>query len=120
MKSINYENLNSLFQWMDFIVNKKDVYLEDIDCNLKIFGEGDNSYLVINLYESENRSIEYYFKPDNPDDGLIALISLLNNFKFSLKELLEKLPSQNYVEDDIGCYSSFNGIKVFKEKVISN
>ncbi|WP_444935083.1 hypothetical protein [Microbulbifer sp. JTAC008] len=120
MKSISYENLNSLYQWMDFIVNEKDVSLDDVDCNLKIFGEGDDAYLVINIYEGESNSTEYYFKPDNPENGLLPLISTLAEFNFSAKEMLEKLPSQKYTEDDIGCYSIFKGMKIFKEIVVSN
>ncbi len=120
MKAISCENLNSLYQWMDFIVNKKEASMESIDCNFKVFGEGDGAYLIINVYGSETSSTEYYFKPDNPENGLMALISFLSIFKFSSKDLVEKLPFQDYVEEDVGCYSTFNGIKIFKEEVISN
>ena len=85
-----------------------------------IFGEGDDAYLVVNVYGSDTNSTEYYFKPGDTENGLMALISCMSNFDFSLKELLEKLPFQNYVEDDIGCYASVNGIKIFKENVVSN
>jgi len=120
MKAISYEDLNSLYQWMSFIVNEKDVDMSSIDCNLKIFGEGDNTYLVINMYGKDTNSTEYYFKPDDKENGLMALISCMSNFNFSLKELLENLPNQNYVERDVGCYASVNGIKIFKENVVSN
>lgn len=120
MKAISYEDLNSLYQWMDFIVNEKDIGVGSIDCNLKIFGEGDDAYLVVNVYGSDTNSTEYYFKPDDTENGLMVLISFMSNFNFSLKELLEMLPFQNYVEDDIGCYASVNGIKIFKENVVSN
>lgn len=117
---MSYESLNSLYQWIDFIVNKKDVDIDSIDCNLKIFGEGDDTYLVINVYGNETNSTEYYFKPDDTENGLMALISCMRHFNFSLKELLEKLPTQKYIEEDIGCYASVNGIKIFKEIVTSN
>ena len=120
MKAIGYEDLNSLYQWMDFIVNEKNVDMGSIDCNLKIFGEGDDAYLVVNMYGSDSNSTEYYFKPDDKENGLMALISCMSNFNFSLKELLETLPFQAYVEDDVGCYASVNGIKIFKENVVSN
>lgn len=120
MKTISYKDLNSLYQWMDFIVNEKDVNMDSIDCNLKIFGEGDDAYLVINVYDNDSNSTEYYFKPDDTENGLMSLIFYMSNFNFSLKELLEKLPSQNYVEEDSGCCASVNGMKIFKENVVSN
>ncbi|MBJ7554439.1 hypothetical protein [Marinomonas spartinae] len=120
MKANSYEDLSSLYQWMDFIVNEKDIDMSSIDCNLKIFGDGDDAYLVINVYGSDTNSTEYYFKPDDTENGLMALISCVRSFNFSLKELLEKLPFQNYVENDVGCYASVKGIKIFKENVVSN
>lgn len=120
MKAISYEDLNSLYRWMDFIVNEKDIDLGGIDCNLKIFGEGDDAYLVVNMYGSDTNSTEYYFRPEDTANGLMALISCISNFNFSLKELIEKLPIQNYVEGDSGCYAVVNGIKIFKEIVASN
>ncbi|KEQ19743.1 hypothetical protein [Endozoicomonas numazuensis] len=120
MKAINYEDMSSLYQWMDFIVNEKDVSVESIDCHLKVFGEGDDTYLVVNIYDNDKSSTEYYFKPVDGKNGLMSLVSLMSDFDFSLKKLLEKLPFQNYVEVDAGCCVSVNGIKIFKEKIVSN
>lgn len=120
MKNVTTKDLNSLHQWMEFIVNDKDVALSDIDSNLKMFEDGDDAYLVINIYDGDSSSTEYYFKPDTSINGLLALVSMLSGFNFSVEQLLNELPFKNYEEDEAGFYWQCEGIKVFKEGVVSN
>ncbi len=62
MLNIEADDLDELFKWLDFIVNKRDVYIESEDIHLKIFGEGNESYLIVNCYLSVEESIERSFK----------------------------------------------------------
>lgn len=114
------ENLNNLYQWMDFIVNKKDVFLNSDNCHLQIFNEDDNSYLVINVYSDNTHSTEYYFQPSESENKLMSLVLLLGHFDFSLKKLIKTLPKQNYIEGDMGCYLEIANIRIFKEDVMAN
>ncbi|MDV2081065.1 hypothetical protein [Marinobacter xestospongiae] len=120
MKTIEYEDLDGLCKWIDFFVNEREVWLEKTDCQLKMFGDGDDSYLVINEYSGESNSTEYFFKPDENENNLMALIFLLKQFGFCLEALLKRLPELDYIDEDIGCYASISGIKIFKDHVVSN
>ncbi|GAB2190963.1 hypothetical protein MAH1_25710 [Sessilibacter sp. MAH1] len=120
MKVINRKDICNLYQWMEFIVNVKDTYVDDTNCHLKIFDDQDSSYLVINIYNNNTTATEYYFKPESSKNYLYSLISCLKEFNFSLEVLLESLSELEFTDDDTGYFSTINDIQMFKETIVSN
>lgn len=120
MKTIEYKHLNSLYAWMDFIVNEKDILLAGEDCHLKIFGEDDSAYLLINAYDSDSSAVEYYLKAADGVNGVFGLISLLAQFHFSVNALLEALPALNYSDTQSGYCAVLGDMQIFRESVKSN
>lgn len=120
MKTIESTELNSLYAWMNFIVNEKDILLTADDCHLKVFGDDDFAYLLVNVYDGDSKSVEYFLKAEEGINGLFALIFLIEQFSFSVKDFLEALPGLNYLDAENGCYAALGGMKVFREVVQSN
>lgn len=120
MKIIEPTELNSLYAWMNFIVNEKDILLTANDCHLKVFGDDDFAYLLVNVYDGDSKSVEYYLKAEEGINGLFALISVVQQFSFSVKDFLDALPALDYRDAESGCYAVAGDMKIFREVVESN
>lgn len=120
MQRIEVGELHTKEKWDELIDNSKELVLEDVDGSLNVFGEGDDIYLVVNLYQSDSSSTEYFFKSINEENPRTALYALLEEKGFSLSSLLELITTANYVDEDMGEVLISGQIKIFREQVTSN
>jgi len=120
MKSIVSTDINNLYQWMDLIVNKKEVILDDIDASINLYGNDDSIYLLINIYQNDSKSTEYLFKPSTNINALSALVFLLESVDYSLNSLINKIETAEYISGDLGNILTLGKINIYKELVISN
>ncbi len=119
MLNIEADDLDELFKWLDFIVNKRDVYIESEDIHLKIFGEGNESYLIVNCYLSVEESIEYYFKPDESAYSLEIVLNYIKLCDYSLSQLIKNLGSLDFKYSEAGYYASVDKGRIFKLELTS-
>ena len=120
MANIVSTDINNLYQWMDLIVNKKEITLDDTDASINFYGDDDSTYLVINVYQNDSNSTEYFFKPLTDTNGLSALVSLLDSIDYSLSSLINKIETAEYISESIGNVLTLGEINVYKESVTSN
>ncbi len=120
MQSIEVGKLHTKGQWEELIASLKQCELKDVDGSLNVFGEGDDIYLVVNLYQSDSCTTEYVFKSNTEENPRAALFSLLENKGFSLASLLELITTANYVDEEMGEVLISGQIKIFREQVTSS
>ncbi|GLQ29955.1 hypothetical protein [Litoribrevibacter albus] len=116
MKTVKVSELSTKEQWIEFIDITKELTLKDLDGALDIYGEDEEVYLVINLYQNESSSIEYFFKPLIEQESRMALLSLLEENNFSLSALLNLILTSSYIEEEMGQVLIFDQIKIFRER----
>ena len=87
----------------------------DINVAINVFGEGDSSYLVINVYQSDSESIEYTFISASDESKTDQLLGALKVIEYSLSRLLSLLSDSKYLADESGEYFNFESLKVYRE-----
>lgn len=113
------DDLDNLFKWLDFIVNKRDVYVESENIHLKMFGEQNESYLIINCYQSTEKSIEYYFKSHESCDSLEFILNYVKLCDYSVPKLVQSLDSLDFKYSEAGDYTSVDKGRIFKAELTS-
>ncbi len=120
MISLGVDKLNDVYQWLDFIVNTKDVYIESENTHLKLHCELNTQYLVINYYMSDNEAIEYYFKSNKDANSLEMILDYVKSNDYSVAKIIKNLHLLDYKRSNAGNYAVVNGGKIFMTKVKSN
>lgn len=112
MQELNSKNLSCLTDWLNFIINQKEVHSEDLDVTLNAYGAGDDSYLVANHYINDSECFEYTFLSAS-SNKLLSLLESLSEVSFSLKSLIDYLSSADKKEDEAGFYIDLKEIKIY-------
>ncbi len=92
--------------WALVLVNNDDNFaVPDANTFIDFHGEGDGTYLVINVKTSKTSSIEYVFlAADEANEGksIILIFDFLKTVNYSLHELLLWLANAEYKPTEIG------------------
>ncbi|MBH0058335.1 hypothetical protein I6F65_15350 [Pseudoalteromonas sp. SWXJZ94C] len=91
-------DITSLSTWILIIANEEGICLQDPRIDLNIYGEYDNSYMVIDIYESEESSNLYFFKTEDRQNPLSSLFQWLSCINYDLRELLYFLGISHFYE----------------------
>ena len=91
-------DITSLSTWILIIANGEGICLQDPRIDLNIYGEYDNSYMVIDIYESEESSNLYFFKTEDRQNPLSFLFQWLSCINYDLRELLSFLGTSHFYE----------------------
>ncbi|TMN95630.1 hypothetical protein [Pseudoalteromonas sp. S558] len=112
-------DITSLTNWILIIANGEGVCLKEPRVDLNIYGESDDSYLVINIYKTEESSNMYFFKTEDRRNPLSSLLKWLSFFNYDLRVLLELLDTSHYYETEMGPEIRHQGMiitKTFQEQ----
>ena len=103
------------------LINRDENYaITDANTLIDFLGEGDSTYLVINLKTSANASIEYVFlaaDEANEQKSIILIFEFLKTVNYSLQELLLWLSNAKYQPTEIGNRVYIDGITISCEQI---
>jgi hypothetical protein len=107
--------------WATMLVNNDESYMvPDANAQIDFFGQGDGSYLVINIYTSETSAVEYVFlAADEKDEGkaIVLIFDFLKTVNYSFHELLVWLENDNYLPAKIGNRVYAGGITISRDTI---
>jgi len=89
LHQISVGDLNSRGAWERLITTLREVHVANPSCALNIFGEGQNQYLVVNIYDSDTSSTEFFFSAHDELQRLDVLMEALETIGYSLARLIE-------------------------------
>jgi len=107
-------DITSLSAWILIIANGQGICLQDPRIDLNIYGEYDNSYMVIDIYKSEESSNVYFFKTEDRRNPLSSLLQWLSCVNYDLGELLELLGASHFYETEMGLEIRHQGMIITK------
>ncbi len=103
MPELNLKDVIGFKTWAAILINNQQSYeIPDANVQLDFYGEGDASYLVIDVYTSDTSSVQYVFLAANEGDRnktIVFIFDLLKTVNYSLYELLVWLRNANYSSD---------------------
>jgi hypothetical protein len=103
MPELNLKDAIGFKTWAAMLMNNQHSYeIPDAKAQLDFYGEGDASYLVIDVYTSDTTSIQYVFLAANEGDRnktIVLIFDLLKTVNYSLYELLVWLRNADYSSD---------------------
>ena len=122
---MNMNELNTREKWEVFFDEIKELQLADFGCSLldaslNVFGSNNTAYLIINLYQDNSHSTEYFFKAVAGSEPRAALFAVLEENNFSLRTLLDKITTENFIDEAMGEVLVIGQLKIYKEQVVSN
>lgn len=102
------------------LVNRDDNYfVNDANVFIDFLGEGDSSYLVINVKTGTSSSIEYVFlaaDEENEEKSIVLIFDFLKTVNYSLHGLLLWLSNAQYRHTEIGNRVYTGGITISCER----
>ncbi len=114
----NNMKLKNLTDWMTFFVSQERNCTEG-NTTIRAYGEGDLSYLVIEVTESQSprRTNQYVFNSLNKEKSLFEIIEFLNECNFNQDSVVEKISSANYIADKMNEITKFDQIEIARYQI---
>ena len=124
-KKVSLDDLNTKEKWEVFCDDIKELQLTDFGCSLldvslNVFGSGNAAYLIINIYHDNSHATEYLFKAVAGSEPRAALFAVLEENNFSLRTLLDKITTENFIDAEMGEVLVIGKLKIYKEQVVAN
>ena len=115
------EKLESLTDWNQLLSNDDRTYVED-NLVVNIFGELEDSYMVVERYISNSpRTVhQFVFHSKNHTNPLFGLFAFLSKYNFSLKQLMQKIDESDFEEDDFNEVLILDSIEIVRYELIEN
>jgi len=120
LHQISVGDLNSRGAWERLITTLREVHVANPSCALNIFGEGQNQYLVVNIYDSDTSSTEFFFSAHDELQRLDVLMEALETIGYSLARLIERLASPAKTDSEGRRYLDLGRLKIVKSTLASN
>ncbi|MBI3897496.1 MAG: hypothetical protein HY308_04265 [Gammaproteobacteria bacterium] len=117
MSNLTLGGLSTFTAWAAILVNHRRVSFADADMTLSVYGEGDDSYLVIETYKSDVESTQYMLTAEGNEIPLAALFDFLKLVDFKFIKLLELLTSLPYQMSETGEVIKIGQVKIFRTPV---
>ena len=113
--------LKTLTDWMDFLSGEERVYRED-DLVIHVYGEGDNSYIVVEKVLSRSPSVieQYTFHSVGETNPLFSFFRFLNECDFDLNSLISKIIKADYLEESMNEVARFEDVEVARYEIREN
>ncbi|GAB2189925.1 hypothetical protein MAH1_15330 [Sessilibacter sp. MAH1] len=113
--------LKNLINWMGLISGQDRFYREDA-VTVHVYGEGDESYIVIEREVSKSPRIvdQYTITPFQNKNSLYELVQFLQTCEFDLNNLVSKIVSADYVEYGMNDVAQFDFVEVARYQVQEN
>ncbi|GAA6167129.1 hypothetical protein [Sessilibacter corallicola] len=110
--------LKNLTDWMTFFASQERNCTEG-NTTIHAYGEGDLSYLVIEVTESQSprRTNQYIFNSLNKEKSLFEIIEFLNECNFNQDSVVEKISSANYIADKMNEITKFDQIEIVRYQI---
>lgn len=115
MSNIQLKDVCGFKVWASMLVSDDNNFVDDANAFIDFLGEGDSSYLVINVKTGTNSSIEYVFlaaDEENEKRSIILIFDFLKIVNYSLHELLLWLANADYRATEIGNRVYVGGITI--------
>lgn len=116
MPNIQLKDVCGFKVWASMLVNRDDNYfVNDANVFIDFLGEGDSSYLVINVKTGTSSSIEYVFlaaDEKNEEKSIVLIFDFLKTVGYSLHELLLWLANADYRATEIGNRVYVGGVTI--------
>ncbi len=105
--------LKNLTDWMTFFVSQERNCVEG-NTTIHAYGEGDLSYLVIEVTESQSprRENQYVFNSLNKENPLFEILNFLNDCDFDQDTVVETISDANYTLDEMNEITKFGQIEI--------
>lgn len=118
MDKISQNDLTGLHAWMLFIVNRREAHLTEQDVSLNVFGSDDDSYLVVNVYQSDSEADQFVLQSDAPNVSLPLIIDFLGDIDFDVSQLISFLLELDFSQSKQ--ITTSNGLTIFYNHDTSN
>lgn len=105
--------LDSMTNWMAFFSSDEQGYKEN-NYTLYIYGEGDNSYVVIDkkISDSPDTWDQFVFHCKENKNPLFAFFEFLNKFDFNFINMANAIETYDYVSDEINEVCRIDNIEI--------
>ena len=113
--------LTRLIDWMNLLSSEERLYKDD-DLSIHVYGEGDQSYIVIEItLSSPPRLIDQYtIHPLDQKQALFALVCFLKECDYNSKTVASKISSAEYLEEDMNDIARFDSVEIARYQVQEN
>ena len=110
--------LKTLTDWMGFLSAEERVHRED-DLVVHVYGEGDNSYIVVEKVLSRLPSIieQYTFHSVGETNPLFSFFCFLNECDFDLNSLISTIIKADYLEESMNEVARFEDVEVARYEI---
>ena len=113
--SFSIQDISSLTAWIQIIANGGRVCLEQPRVDVSIVGIKDKSNLLIDIYQDEDSSYQYYFEPEEKQNPLASLLGWLNCINYSLGGILNMLNEGTFLDTEMGPELNYHGMVITKD-----
>ncbi|WP_444899337.1 hypothetical protein ACJJIX_08430 [Microbulbifer sp. VAAC004] len=113
-------DLNSLigpYAWSLFIASGEQVTLVDPEATVSIYGEGDLSYLVIEVYIGEAEVIQYMLDDTTENQPLKKILKYIEKLDYNINKIIKNLSAIQYTDSDIGDVCNIDGLQISRKKI---
>lgn len=113
--------LKKLMDWASLLSGEERVYREG-DLSIHVYGEGDNSYLVVEKVLSRSPSVieQYTCHSLGEVNPLFSLFCFLNECDFDLNNLTSKITKADYFEESMNEIARFENVEVARYEIREN
>jgi uncharacterized protein YebE (UPF0316 family) len=113
-------SLKTLTEWMQLFTGPERQF-EEAGLFVNVYGEGDNSYLVIekNIRDMP-RTVDQYVLHPREGNGLFQQISFLAESEFDLVRTVDRLEKAEYIADEFNEIARFAQIEVARYELQEN
>ena len=113
--------METLTDWINLISSKEKTFkLNDI--TVTIFGESDDSYMIIEKTESisPRKVTQYVIHPHETNNQLFNLLAFLSESKFNLLTLIKKLETTEFKTDEFNEILNLGSTEIARYNLIEN
>lgn len=111
MEEISQKELKGIYAWMLFITKQRELHLKEQNVALNVFGKGDDSYLVVNIYQSDTEADQFVLQTDERNVTLPLLMEFLRGLDFDVCNLVSFLVEQDFSQSKQ--INTKNGLSIF-------
>ncbi len=121
-KLFKIQESKSFYAWAEFLTIEGSVNFESSNVSIHFLGEGDKSYLVVDimLSNSPNKVDEYVFHPVSEENKLFSLFKFLETMDFDILKIVNYLKSAEFESDEYSEVFQNDLVRVAKYTLTEN